>query len=220
MSPGPFFAHHTHAAGEEPAASWRPLSEVLDDGPVLRDRVAQVQAVLAAGGGDVELRVAASVAHLGLAARLLSPALASALGEAAVPDYADAWWQPTVGGAFPLSLPKAEPSGEDLVELFDRRVLSGPLARLDTAIGAFSLSETIRRGNVASALNGAMTMLHSERPEWTDEATAFVGRLEALPALADTATRDRGRFRRKSCCLIYRAAPAHDGPKCGDCVLV
>ncbi|WIX83527.1 (2Fe-2S)-binding protein [Amycolatopsis carbonis] len=215
----PFFAFDTHAAGDQPAASWRPLAEVLDDGPVLRERVAQVRAVLAAGGGEVELRVAASVTHLGIAARLLSPALALAVGDGVVPDFSDAWWQPTIGGAVPLSLPETQPVDDDPVALFDRRVLRGPLSRLDTALAQFSLSETIRRGNVASALNGAVTMLRQERPEWTDEINRFRDSLEALPALADTATREDGRFRRRSCCLIYRAAPRHDGPKCGDCVL-
>ncbi|MFI5610095.1 (2Fe-2S)-binding protein [Amycolatopsis sp. NPDC051903] len=214
----PFFTYDTHAAGAEPAASWRPLSEVLDDGFVLRERVARVRSVLAAGGGDVELRVAASVAHLGLAARLLSPALAlAAAGRGA--DYADAWWQPEVGGAFPLSLPVPRKTG-DVVEHFASHVLDGPLARLDHALDAFSVSGTIRRGNVASALNGAATMLRQDHPEWTSEVDTIVERLFAVPALAGTFTREGGRFRRRSCCLIYRAAPGHDGPKCGDCVLL
>ncbi|MFF4595951.1 (2Fe-2S)-binding protein [Amycolatopsis sp. NPDC001319] len=215
----PFFAFDTHAAGDEPAAPWRPLSEVLDDGPVLRERVTQVRAVLAAGGGDVELRVAASVTHLGLAARLLSPALALAVGAGVVPDFSTAWWQPTTGGAVPLSLPETDAVDDDVVALFAHRVLSGPLRRLDQALAGFSLSATIRRGNVASALNGAVTMLRRERPAWTDDIHRFRDRLEVLPVLADTATHEDGRFRRRSCCLIYRAAPNHDGPKCGDCVL-
>ncbi|QRP43184.1 (2Fe-2S)-binding protein [Amycolatopsis sp. FDAARGOS 1241] len=214
----PFFTFGTHTAGDEPAASWRPLAEVLDDGPVLRERVARVRAVLAAGGGDVELRVAASVAHLGLAARLLSPALALA-AEGKGPDYAGAWWQPEVGGAFPLSLPAPKKTA-DVVGHFARHVLDGPIARLDHALGAFSVAAAIRRGNVASALNGAATMLRQEHPEWTSEVDTIVEQIFALPVLAGTFTREGGRFRRRSCCLIYRAAPDHDGPKCGDCVLL
>ncbi|MET9264611.1 (2Fe-2S)-binding protein [Amycolatopsis sp. NPDC004079] len=214
---GPFFAVDTHSA-EEPAEPWRPLSEVLDDGPVLRRRIAQNRAVL--GGDFVELRVAASIAHLGLAARLLSPALGLAVGEGAVPDYSTAWWQPKLGGAFPLSLTENLPVASDVVNAFAERVLRGPLARLDKAMAQFSLAENVRRGNVASALNGAVTVLRSERPEWTGRVVEIVAALEELPELAGTATRENGRFRRRSCCLFYRATPDRDGPKCGDCVLV
>jgi hypothetical protein len=56
------------------------MSELVDAPRILRDRVAAVRARLAATGGQapeaVELRVAASVTHLGLLARLVSPALA------------------------------------------------------------------------------------------------------------------------------------------------
>ncbi|MGV9298830.1 (2Fe-2S)-binding protein [Amycolatopsis sp. NPDC003676] len=214
---GPFFAVDTHSA-DEPASPWRPLSEVLDDGPVLRERVAQNRAVL--GGDFVELRVAASIAHLGLAARLLSPALGLAAGAGAIPDYSTAWWQPKLGGAFPLSLKEDSRVESDVVTAFAERVLRGPLVRLDKAMAQFSLAENVRRGNVASALNGAVTVLRSERPEWTDRVVEIVGALEELPELAGTATRENGRFRRRSCCLFYRATPDRDGPKCGDCVLV
>lgn len=214
---GPFFAVDTHAAGE-PAGPWRPLSEVLDDGPVLRDRVAQNRAHL--GGDVVEERVAASIAHLGLAARIISPALGLAAAIGAVPDYSAAWWQPTLGGAFPLSLPEKPPVSDDVAGAFAERVLRGPLARLDSAVARFSLAENVRRGNVASALNGAVTVLRAERPQWTAKVSAIVVALEELPELAGTSTRENGRFRRRSCCLFYRAAPDRDGPKCGDCVLV
>ncbi|WP_020658654.1 (2Fe-2S)-binding protein [Amycolatopsis benzoatilytica] len=214
---GPFFAVETHAAGE-PAEPWRPLSEVLDDGPVLRDRVARNRAYL--GGDVVEERVAASIAHLGLAARIISPALGLAAAAGAVPDYSAAWWQPKLGGAFPLSLPEAPPVSDDLVGEFADRVLRGPLARLDSAVARFSVAENIRRGNVASALNGAVAVLRVERPQWTDQVGRMVAALEELPELAGAATRKNGQFRRRSCCLFYRVAPDRNGPKCGDCVLV
>ncbi|WP_406630674.1 (2Fe-2S)-binding protein [Amycolatopsis sp. WGS_07] len=213
---GPFFAVDTHSA-DEPARPWHPLSEVLDDGPVLRERIAQNRAVL--GGDFVEVRVAASIAHLGLAARIISPALGLAVGAGAVPDYSAAWWQPKLGGAFPLSLKENPAVESDVVSAFAERVLRGPLARLDKAMAQFSLAENVRRGNVASALNGAVTVLRSERPEWTQRVAGIVGALEELPELAGTATRVGGRFRRRSCCLFYRATPDRDGPKCGDCVL-
>lgn len=218
---GPFFAVETHPPGAAPPGPWRPLAEVLDDGPALRHRVGQVRAVLAAGGGDVELRVAASVAHLGMAARLCSPALALAAGHHIVPDFADAWWQPVTGGAMPLSLrADATPvAPSEVAGAFAERVLNGPLARLDRAVGAFSLAAKVRQGNLASALNGAAVVLRGERPEWTDAVSALLATLEQSPPLAGASTRTGGRFRRTSCCLIYRAAPGRAGPKCGDCVL-
>ncbi len=74
---------------------------------VLAERVASVRAALAASGGRpaeaVELRVAASVAHLGLVARVVSPLL----GLAALhrlpsrpPTLDDLRWHSALGGAF------------------------------------------------------------------------------------------------------------------------
>ena len=80
-------------------------------GPLLAERAAGVRAYLAAAGGQppeaVEPRVAASVAHLGLAARLVSPALAAAVlhGRPLGCDLGAVRWQPALGGPVPLSLP-------------------------------------------------------------------------------------------------------------------
>ena len=80
---GPFFALETHPAGSAPHAQWRPLEELLRQPGALEARVAAVRAALAdAGGrqpGDVEPRVAASLTQLGLAARLICPALGVAV---------------------------------------------------------------------------------------------------------------------------------------------
>jgi hypothetical protein len=212
---GPFFEVDSHDDGEPPVAPWRPLDDALDYGPVLRDRVAEVRRVLAAGGGEVETRVAASVTHLGMAARLCSPVLAVAAGAGTALDLEGAWWQPVTGGAVPLSVARRQTGLDDIGSLVD-----GPLRRLDVAIARFSVSEQVRWGNVASALNGALTMLGAVRPEWTARARDLVAALHTRPPLLGTATIEHGRFRRRSCCLIYRAAPGRDGPKCGDCVLL
>jgi FhuF-like iron-sulfur protein len=220
---GPFFEvdfHDRDAVAEPP---WRPLADVLDDGPVLRDRVARVRHVLAAGGeqadGAVELRVAASVTHLGIAARLISPVLAVAVGSGAVLDLDGSWWQPTLGGAVPLSVCEPLDARPDDLAAAVLASLAGPLRRLDAAAARFSLSRHVRWGNVASGVNGAATMLAAARPEWTARTGALVAALFARSPLRGTATTVDGRFRRRSCCLIYRAAPGHAGPKCGDCVL-
>jgi hypothetical protein len=112
---GPFFAAMSHVGGRAaPSDDWRSMGELTDGGPVLPDRVSAVRAHLAAAGGRpaeaVELRVAASVAHLGLVARILSPTLALAALRNEVPParlrLADLHWQPVLGGPFPLSLPE------------------------------------------------------------------------------------------------------------------
>ncbi|HEY3607545.1 MAG TPA: hypothetical protein VGL06_08600, partial [Pseudonocardiaceae bacterium] len=108
MSFGPFFAIETHPAGEPPRPPWRLMRELADDPAVLADRVRAVRTHLAAGRpvDTVEPRVAASVAHLGLVARLVSPVLGAAATDRVVPDLdlRDTWWQPVLGGAFPLSV--------------------------------------------------------------------------------------------------------------------
>ncbi|TDV43101.1 (2Fe-2S)-binding protein [Actinophytocola oryzae] len=220
---GPFFDVGFHG-DDLPVAPWRPLAEVLDDGPVLRDRVAYVRRFLAQGGGQpdeaVEPRVAASVTHLGMVARLCSPVLAVAAGSGEVLDLDGSWWQPVVGGAVPLSVPERHTRvPDDLAAAVCTSLVDGPLRRLDTAIARFSVSSHVRWGNVASALNGATTMLTTARPEWTTRVRALTAALYAVPPLRGTAATVNGRFRRNSCCLIYRAAPGHAGPKCGDCVL-
>jgi ferric iron reductase protein FhuF len=70
------------------------------------------------------------------------------------------------------------------------------------------VSNQILWGNVASALHGAAALI--------GEHTA-VDQLMSRPPLRGTGSIIDGQFRRRTCCLIYRAAP---GRFCGDCVLV
>lgn len=101
---GAFFA--LEETGAAPPAGWQPMSAAL-----LGDRVTGVRQWLAAAGGQpagaVEPRVAASVAHLGLAARLVSPALAAAVlfGRPLLFALHEVRWQPVLGGPVPLALP-------------------------------------------------------------------------------------------------------------------
>ena len=85
---GPFFAVHVHLASSAVAAPWHAMSELVEDPDVLRERVLAVRAHLATAAGQqteaVPLRVAASVTHLGLVARLVSPALAVAVATGGV----------------------------------------------------------------------------------------------------------------------------------------
>jgi len=80
---GPFFAVDVHPAGAIPAPPWLAFAELLSPGGGrLRARAEAVRRALAGRGGlgvdAVPLRVAVSVMHLGLAARLIAPAVAAA----------------------------------------------------------------------------------------------------------------------------------------------
>jgi hypothetical protein len=219
---GPFFAVHTHDVGAEPTAPWRSMSELLDDQDTLLHRVRAVRGYLAAGGGQVPdvipLRVAASVTHLGLTARLVAPAIGAAVLTGRVLDVSlsGAWWQPELGGTFPLSVP--EPGAEPIDLVAD--VLNGPIRRLVEATARFSVSDRILWGNVASSVNGAATMIATARPDLAGRTDELVSALLDRPPLRYTGVRTAGRFVRRSCCLIYRATPGSErGPVCGDCVL-
>lgn len=268
---GPFFAAGAHVTGSPPVPPWRSMGELAGGGPALQGRVTAVRGYLAAAGGRqteaVEVRVAASVAHLGLVARLLSPALALAVlrGEAARGQaLADLHWQPRLGGPFPLSLPYDDAgdgdapaasweagsgpgsgsgskggSGTDeeqLAAALARHLLDGPVRELADAFAPFKVSAHILWGNTASALNGAAGMLAAARPADAARVRSLTARLLDRPPLrgtstgtgtsTSTGTRTGSRtaaparaFRRRSCCLIYRAAPGGSGALCGDCAL-
>ncbi|MFG2826777.1 (2Fe-2S)-binding protein [Streptomyces sp. NPDC048434] len=236
---GPFFAFEMHAAGSELPSPWRTLSEVARaESGVLRERVTAVRAALAAGSGRpaeaVELRVAASVAHLGLVARIISPmlGLAALHGLPSRPPILDELgWHSGLGGAFPLSLPRetvaaAATSGTGSVAGAGAGavgdMLDGPIGDLVDAVAAYSVSRRILWGNVASAVNGAAAGIVSAAPALARPARAAALLFLRRPQLRDAYTLDvrNGRFRRRSCCLIYRAAPDAAGATCGDCVLV
>lgn len=247
---GPFFALHTHDGGRPASPPWRSMRELTDRPDTLRERVDRVRSHLAASGAprteDVERRVAASVTHLGLTARVVSPALALAAleGVTTPPRLDDLRWQPVLGGAFPLSAargwlraaevrrpttarrgPPASPATE--TALPDWRewatgLIDDPVRRLLRATEEFSLSPRVLWGNVASAVAGAATALGGTAPAHAQARIAECAEaLLAHPALrgTSTGTAGSGDFRRRSCCLIWRAAPTGARAVCGDCVL-
>lgn len=258
---GPFFAVASHDQGDgredgqdvegdlqgaPGGAPWRSMAELTSGGAALGDRVAAVRGLLAAGGGQaaeaVELRVAASVTHLGLVARVLSPHLAAALLYGWAPDrprLAELRWQPVLGRPFPLSLPRAaaspphdgkaphtgqgtaSPAGQaTLADALAAGLLAGPVAELARPFGAMGVSPHILRGNTASAVNGAAAMAATADPALAARARALAALLLERPPLRGAAGHTAaGAFRRRSCCLIYRAAPGGAGALCGDCVL-
>jgi hypothetical protein len=230
---GGYFAIESHEPGVPMAAPWRPLGELLGTPGALRARAEQVRAVLARAGGltpdQIEPRVAASVVQLGLAARLIAPAFGAAVLGRRAPgfDLGQARWVPGDGSMFPLSLPATALDGAETLDVpalaFDIEGwwLGGPVQDLVDGCAGLSVSRQVLWGNVASAVNGAAVMLIRSQPGLRARTTALA---EALLATPNLAARSDGvpaspEFRRRSCCLIYRAAPDGRGGYCGDCVL-
>jgi hypothetical protein len=193
-----------------------------------------VRAALAATAGrppeQIEFRVAASVTHLGLAARLISPALASAvLGSPLRVDAAQAWWVPALGGPFRLSLSDAafestpgrsETPADDTIGEVLRGLLRGPICTLVEMTAAMATSRRVLWGNVASAINGAAAMISATRPALTAGAAAAASAMLGFPALAGAYHgQPVTTFRRRNCCLIYRIASPPANEYCGDCIL-
>lgn len=227
---GPYFAVSLHPPGQPLAASWRPFSTLLDSAEDLRQRIAEVRSALAADRPPeaVEFRVAASVTHLGVAARLISPVLATAvlLGRVLRMDPAEVYWQPVLGGPLPLSLPASaltgyedQPGAGQLASELRRAVLNGPVRALTGVTAAMSVSPIVLQGNIASAVNAAAAMIATARPGLASQAATLRSALLSAPELAGTWTGSAEGFRRRSCCLIYRAAPAATSAVCGDCIL-
>jgi hypothetical protein len=188
-------------------------------------------------GSTVERRVAASVGFLGLAARLVSPALGVLATSGVLPelDWADLWWRRGVGAQLsiaagmvtgaPVAGPEAMigPSGVAAV----LRMAVAPILDLGGIVGdRYGVSPLIIRGNVASAIFGALTVIvlsaaANADPRIAARAGQLARDLLAQPQLSGAgsinATADRpATFSRRSCCLLYRAPGMQ---LCGDCVL-
>jgi hypothetical protein len=231
---GPFFAVETHHPGARISRPWQPLSSLLGSPQALSTRITEVRAALAATADrppdQVEFRVAASVTQLGLAARLISPALGSAvLGFALPVDPAQARWVPALGGPFRLSLPgtaiasspsPGQLSAGDEVRQQLLSLLSGPIYSLVDMTAPMARSRRVLWGNVASAINGAAAMMATARPALAADAAATASAMLRFPALAGSYRGDPvDTFRRRNCCLIYRIASPPATEYCGDCIL-
>ena len=232
---GPFFAVGSHPPAAPPRAPWRPGSELTSpDGP-LRARVVSVRAALAARNGrtsgEVEPRVAASAVHLGLVARLVSPALGAAVLRCPLDlRLGGLWWQDVTGGPAPLSVPVSaggaspRPAGDRGPEPppgdRDRLLIEEVVAPVTAAIALLvPVSGRVLWGNVASAVNAAAAQVARQRPDLAAEAWRAAGQLFGSRRLRAERTAPGPAFRRSSCCLFYRLAPGNPAAICGDCLL-
>ncbi|MFD6992177.1 (2Fe-2S)-binding protein [Streptomyces sp. NPDC059943] len=234
-SVGGFFALRTGAVGglDAPGAHARayvPFAQIYaGDIAPLSARVDRVAAKL----GAPERRIAASVAQLGLAARLWSIALGSAALHGEVPDLDPArlLWDPLGSSPDDLRLPEPRPSpategaggtsATDLAAAVRDVVQHGHLVPLAAALRADGrISPALLWGNAGSALAGAVRELGTwsrrvGRPEAGERAAAIGAALFTHPDLRTTGVSWSGSFRRRSCCLYYRCP---SGGLCGDCV--
>lgn len=209
---GGFFATRTG----EPGPGHLPLSRLhAGDIAPLTARVDRVAARLR----TPERRVAASIAHLGLAARLWSTALGPAALHGEFPDPAAGalYWDPELSSPDDLCWTRAG-SLPGTVDSIREAVQFGHLVPLAEALrGDVRISRRLLWGNAGSALAGALREIHRwarerDRPEVADRATALTTGLLDHPDLSGTV---RGAaLRRTSCCLYYRCP---GGGLCGDC---
>ncbi|MFJ5875115.1 (2Fe-2S)-binding protein [Streptomyces sp. NPDC093088] len=214
-SVGGFFALRT--TPPETGGAHLPLARVYagEDGP-LTARVDRVAARL----GAPERRVGASVAHLGLAARLWSTALGPAALYGRFPDTdpAELYWDGALTSPDDLWWVGSATRPGTAADL-RAAVQEAHLVPLHAALRRDGrISPRLLWGNAGSALVGALRELtrwaraHG-RPDAADRAAALVAELLDHPDLAGTV---RGpRLRRASCCLYYRCP---GGGLCGDCV--
>ncbi|GAA0909744.1 (2Fe-2S)-binding protein [Streptomyces thermoalcalitolerans] len=168
-----------------------------------------------------EPRVAASIAHQALAARLWSAALGCAALYGGVPDLDPhlLHWDPAAQAPDDLWLTevRARPADASTIAAV---VLHGHLEPLAAALRArHRLAPGLLRGNAASALASTGRLLAAwardhGRAEAADRARELTTCLLTHPLLGRAGTLTGTAFRRRSCCLYYRVP---GGGLCGDC---
>ncbi len=217
---GEFFALGV-ADGDE----WHSLAELYSDEELAAyvDRTRTAMAVSAGCAVErVPVRVAASSFQLSVAARLLSPAIGSALCLGVVPvlDLGSVRWRPSTGHT-----PRFAVDGPDWVEATEEHAAADIIAvsalAVLTVLGArldalSSLSSQITLGNLSSAANGAVTVLAMSRPALRTPGRALIRALLDTAPLSGTGFFAGDQFHRRSCCLYYQAP---NSGLCGDCVL-
>ncbi|MBT2493730.1 (2Fe-2S)-binding protein [Streptomyces sp. ISL-96] len=220
-SVGGFFALRTRTPDAGAGAGAHvPLARIYaGDLAPLTFRVDKVAARL----GAPERRVAASIAHLGLVARLWSLALGPAALYGEFPDLPpdDLRWNADLTSPHDLWLaapPSPLPATADRIREVVQYGHLLPLADAFRQDGR--ISRPLLWGNAGSALAGAARELHAwarknGRPEVGERALELAAELFRHPDLRATGTLDGAAFRRRSCCLYYRCP---SGGLCGDCV--
>jgi hypothetical protein len=205
---GEFFTITTGGVG----TGWQPVHRFYDNG------CAELIDATAAHYGTADLRIGASLVQFSHASRLWSPVLACALGHGVIPDLTHL---ERADDAARLRLP--DPIGEPVdrdhppPDLLYRIVVQQHLEPLAAGLRV-KMASGLLFGNAASALVGASLALQHARPDLREPATRLTESLLATGKLGNTGviTGPNLAFRRRSCCLYYRAPT---GSKCSDCAL-
>lgn len=192
------------------AAGWHPVGRSYTDG------CADLVAATVRRYRTNDLRIGASLVHLGHATRLWSPVVACAIGHGVLPALEDL--QRADGGA-QLRLPR--PVGESVTspapEMLYRMVVTEHMGPLAAGLPV-KLAPALLAGNVAAALVGAAQALLSARPDLQPAIVQTTRRLLDTGMMAGSGVLSGPQlaFRRRSCCLFYRLP---GGSLCGDCGL-
>jgi hypothetical protein len=218
---GPFSA--VDVAPGRDWVTWSAL--VCEPGPLPR-RVREVRQLLMTGPGSpaVSDRVAASLVHLGLIARLVSPVLGAALLTGLMPVAPPERVRLRLSGSNPLPMALTGPTvipvdgPPALAEAFDGAWLQPIVGALTVAVHTrYRVSRKVLEGNVASAVAGALRAATDSRPDLEPGAAAVLDALLSGGSLIGRGGRRAdGEFIRRSCCLLYQLPGAGF---CGDCVL-
>lgn len=212
-------------AAVEPRVAGVPVADVYGGGGLLDGRIATVRDALACDD-----RVAASVAFQGFAASLVTPPLAAAVVHGVLPLLPPGalHWEPTPSGPWRQSCAdpdgRAVPGVEEAADALADALLGPHLAALAAAVRErVPVSEQVLWGDAASATAAAKRLVVAQWPAHAGRAAAVTARLLDTGPLAGTGERrpptgpDRvWSFRRRSCCLVYRAPGMGT---CEDCVL-
>jgi ferric iron reductase protein FhuF len=220
---GPYFATQQVAG-----PGWHPMAALLGEpavnGAVVDATRRDLASRHAARLSSVELRVAASIHFLDVAARLVSPVLAAGVLADTIPTLTprNTWWRPRRSGALTIGITAAaaeqapadpEAAAAQLQSALFEPLLA-PLARVYRQ--RFGLGEVLLWGNVASAVVGAAGQVAARSGSAAGRVDALVAALLRTVPLAGSVRRPPPDFLRNSCCLYYRLP---DGALCGDCVL-
>ncbi len=182
---------------------------------------AAIAASMAVDVESIPVRVAASSFLLGVAARLLSPLVGSALCHQRIPILLPDNVFYRVGGHHP----DFRTTVDELRDIEDPTAAGAAICALlpdlfdslhHTLRAVTGLPTRVAVGNLTSAANGAVTVLAMTRPDLEAAGRDLVAALIRHAPLRDTGDFGRGTFTRHSCCLFYQAP---GGGLCGDCVL-
>ncbi|MGV0741296.1 (2Fe-2S)-binding protein [Mycolicibacterium sp. XJ870] len=207
---------------------WLPINTLLTDTAIVHEYALHARSAMASAlrldEADVPLKAAASSVHLSIASRLLSPVIGAAITLSKIPvlDADSLVWQRDSSHRPLLAVTRlqwiaATGSAQTAATIAGTVVgeVLGPLN--ETMRRAVALSPQVLWGNVASAANGAVTVLAQSRPADEHRGRALIAALMVTDVLRDAAEIADGRFRRRNCCLFYQVP---GGGYCGDCVLV